>query len=64
MHRLIKMYKKGAAKLKTVIRAGLEQGLSSDQVFLEIKKAGIQISGHGLRHQIGLELLKRKGARL
>lgn len=41
-------------KLDDLIAAGIKAGENKDRIFLNIKKGGIQISAHELRHRINL----------
>jgi len=40
-----------------VIKAKLKAGISKDQIFLFIKRSGVEISAHRLRHKISLAYL-------
>jgi len=41
-------------KLDDLIAAGIKAGEGKDRIFLNIKKGGIEISAHELRHRINV----------
>ena len=45
-------------EIDSIISAMVKSGHSKDRIFLNIKKAGVQISAHELRHRINLVFTK------